>query len=861
MKKKSDEAHKNNTVVPNPVDLSNNMEESLSQKEDNIQTILENIEDGYYELDLAGNFVFLNDSLCRMHGRSKEELLGVNFRQYIDEKNLRKVFEAYNKVYKTGEPNKEFGWHITRKDGSKGYIEVSITLMKDSSGKPTGFRGIVRDVQERILMEEKLLLISKAVESSSDAIGLSDPQGHHFYHNKAFIELFEYTPDELESLGGGPALYADKDIARDVFTAITKGKSWRGEFEMISKSGRKFPINLRADAIKNEKGEIVGLIGVHTDITERKKTEELLRQKEEKYRLLAEHMKDTVWITDLNLKVTYVSPSVEKILGYTQDEIIRLPLDKILTSASFKVAMDFFSIELTKALAAPPDYVLTHALELELRCKDGQTVWGECMFSLIRDDNGDPLSILGEARVITERKQIEDELRASESNFRHSLDESPLGVRISNEEGETIYANRTTLDIYGYDSIEELKKISVKDRYTPQTYAEYEARKKKRLKGEFGPSEYEISIVRKDGAIRHLHVLRKEIFWNGKKQSQIIYQDITGRKMAEEKIYQSEVKYRNILENIEDGYYEVDLAGNFTFFNDSVCKILGYSREELMGMNNKQYTDKEHSKKLFEAFNRVYKTGESAKEFDWQIIRKDRTDRYIEASVSLLKDSSDKPLGFRGIIRDVTDRKKAEEKLQQTLNSLKRAVGATIQVLVSALESKDPYTAGHQSRSADLACAIATKMGLDEDKIEGIRMAGIVHDIGKLAVPAEILTKPTKLTNLEFSLIKEHSHCGYEMLKDVESPWPLAEIVHQHHERMNGSGYPRNLKGDEILLESRILAVADVVEAMASHRPYRASLGIEPALEEIEKNKGILYDDSVADACLKLFREKGYQLT
>jgi HD-GYP domain-containing protein (c-di-GMP phosphodiesterase class II) len=151
-------------------------------------------------------------------------------------------------------------------------------------------------------------------------------------------------------------------------------------------------------------------------------------------------------------------------------------------------------------------------------------------------------------------------------------------------------------------------------------------------------------------------------------------------------------------------------------------------------------------------------------------------------------------------------------------------------------------------------------MGLAQEKIEGIRMAGIIHDIGKLSIPAEILSKPSKLTDLEFSLIKVHSQNGYEMLKDVESPWPLAEIVYQHHERMNGSGYPRKLKGDEILMESQILAVADVVEAMASHRPYRPTLGIEAALEEIEKNKGILYDNTVVDTCLKLFREQGYQL-
>jgi HD-GYP domain-containing protein (c-di-GMP phosphodiesterase class II) len=151
-------------------------------------------------------------------------------------------------------------------------------------------------------------------------------------------------------------------------------------------------------------------------------------------------------------------------------------------------------------------------------------------------------------------------------------------------------------------------------------------------------------------------------------------------------------------------------------------------------------------------------------------------------------------------------------------------------------------------------------MGLSQDKIDGIRMAGSIHDIGKLSIPSEILAKPTKLTSIEYSLIKEHSRSGYEMLKNVESPWPLAKVISQHHERMDGSGYPEKIKGDEILIEARILAVSDVVESMASHRPYRPALGIEAALEEIEKNKGILYDDAVAETCLRLFREKNYQL-
>jgi putative nucleotidyltransferase with HDIG domain len=281
----------------------------------------------------------------------------------------------------------------------------------------------------------------------------------------------------------------------------------------------------------------------------------------------------------------------------------------------------------------------------------------------------------------------------------------------------------------------------------------------------------------------------------------------------------------------------------------------------MMGMNFRQYVDEENASKVFEAYNKVFLTGESIKGFDWELISKESGKIPIESSISLMRDAQGNPIGFRGIIRDITERKKAEETLKETLESLRKSIATTIQVLGTASEVRDPYTAGHQKRVADLARAIATEMKLPHDKIEGIRMAGSIHDIGKLSIPTEILSKPTKLTTeIEFSMIKEHAQSGYEILKDVDSSWPLAQIVYQHHERMNGSGYPRNLKGDEIILEARIMAVADVVEAMASYRPYRPTLGIEAALEEIEKNKGILYDDTVAEACLRLFREKGYQL-
>jgi putative nucleotidyltransferase with HDIG domain len=210
--------------------------------------------------------------------------------------------------------------------------------------------------------------------------------------------------------------------------------------------------------------------------------------------------------------------------------------------------------------------------------------------------------------------------------------------------------------------------------------------------------------------------------------------------------------------------------------------------------------------------------------------------------------------------RNITERKRAEEQLRESLEQLRRAVETTIQVLVMAVEMKDPDTAGHQRRMTKLARTMATEMGLPPEKVEGLRMAGVIHDIGKITLPTEVLSKPTKLSAIELSLIREHVRLGYEILKEVQSPWPLAEIVLQHHERMDGSGYPRGLKGEEILIEARILAVADVVEAMASHRPYRPALGIDAALAEIEKNRGLLYDSHAADTCLRVFREKGYQI-
>jgi HD-GYP domain-containing protein (c-di-GMP phosphodiesterase class II) len=209
---------------------------------------------------------------------------------------------------------------------------------------------------------------------------------------------------------------------------------------------------------------------------------------------------------------------------------------------------------------------------------------------------------------------------------------------------------------------------------------------------------------------------------------------------------------------------------------------------------------------------------------------------------------------------EVDNRKRMQLEIHHNFENLKKVMNSTVQAITRTIDKRDPYTSGHQHRVADLSRTIAREIGFLENEIEGIYIAAAIHDIGKISIPAEILSKPVQLSDIEISLIQAHSQTGYDILKGIEFPWPIAEIVLQHHERLDGSGYPRGLAGDDVLMAARIIGVADVVETMASHRPYRPSMGIDKALEEITQNRGVLYEPLVVDACLEIFNNKAFQL-
>ena len=466
----------------------------------------------------------------------------------------------------------------------------------------------------------------------------------------------------------------------------------------------------------------------------------------------------------------------------------------------------------------------------------------------------------------SERKQAEEALRDTETRYRLLFEHSPDGILIIDPAtARPLEFNETAHRQLGY-SREEFSGLSISDLEAAETPEETRSHIAHVIHD--GRDDFETRQRTRQGEIRNVHVTAQNTDIFGKPVYHCIWRDITAHKRAEEALMENKALYRLLAEHMTDIVWMMNLDLNVTWLSPSAMKARGFSVDEIAALPlDRQLTPESLGKAVnwLGKLMRLEKDGlisepDGILSRELEFYCKDGRTIVLDCTFQFIRDEQGKATGILAEGKDITERKRAEEKLLRTLESLRKAFGATVQVMVSAVEVRDPYTAGHQVRSADLARAIAMEMELPQDKIDAIRMSGSIHDIGKLSIPAEILSKPTKLSEIEFSLIKEHARKGYEMLKDVESPWPLAEIVYQHHERMDGSGYPRKLKGEEILIEARILTVADVVEAMASHRPYRPGLGIDAALNEIEKNSGIFYDNAVAEACLRLFREKGFKL-
>jgi PAS domain S-box-containing protein/putative nucleotidyltransferase with HDIG domain len=570
---------------------------------------------------------------------------------------------------------------------------------------------------------------------------------------------------------------------------------------------------------------------------------------QQRYRIIVDTADEGIWVFDEEYLSTFVNNRMVNLLGYEYDEIMGRSLSFFL----FEEDLPDFQEKASRRRQG-----IAERYERRIRRKDSTILWAHVSATPIMDKEGLFRGSFAMFTDITERKEAEKALLESEKKYRSIFENAVEGMFQSTPDGQLITANPAMARIFGYATPEEM--INQVHNIGLQLYSnEKDRRTFQQLLKEHGiAGGFEAPFYRQDGTVlwgtlnvRAVKDSDDNVFYY-----EGTLEDITPRKEAEEELKKSEEKYRNIFENAVMGIYQVTPSGQYLSANPVLSRIHGYNSPEEMIESvadiTQLYVDPSRRAEL----KRIINEQGFVKGFEIIMRRRDGSLHWVSNTSRAVRDEHGTILYYEGTIEDITSRKSAEESVKQ----LKQTLLGTLHALSQSIEIREPGITGHHKRVSNLGSAIARTMGFADDMAESIRIAGLVHDIGNMSVPSEILSKPGRLTEMEFNFVKLHPRSGYDILKETGLPYPVAEIVLQHHERMNGSGYPQGLKGKEMLLEARILAVADVVEAMVSPRPYRPARGIDAALEEIRKNKEILYDAQVVDACLMLFKTKKFQL-
>jgi PAS domain S-box-containing protein/putative nucleotidyltransferase with HDIG domain len=483
--------------------------------------------------------------------------------------------------------------------------------------------------------------------------------------------------------------------------------------------------------------------------------------------------------------------------------------------------------------------------EYNFKTLSGENKWVLHNSFLRQEDNQKVVEAL--IRDITYQKKMEKKILFNQ----FVLDHMSNPVFWITPEGKIDYVNQAAVDVLDYSKEELLNSaiFDIDDNFFKTDWADrWEEIEKEKT------AVFETVYKTKNGKVFPVEATVNYVRYNHSKHLCVVVRNLTERHRVETALRRSEEEKSLILDSLSEfvAYYDSKLS--LLWVNRAVSEVVGEPANRLIGLSWDQVWQKLNLEIDSHPVKNVLLTGNFHKK---EVTSKDGRSWLIRAYP--VKSIEDRIVGIVEVALDISQRKSSEHQRQLNLVRTRRILEETVGALAATSERRDPYTAGHQRRVAQLACAIARELGFSRHRLEGVRMAANIHDVGKVYVPAEILSKPTTLTQLEFSIIQTHPQIGYDILKEIEFPWPIAKIVLQHHEKLDGSGYPNGIASNDILSGAKILTVSDVVEAMASHRPYRASLGIEAALEEIEKGKGTVYDSEVVEICVKLFKREKFK--
>ncbi|MBT3879737.1 MAG: PAS domain S-box protein [Candidatus Scalindua sp.] len=733
----------------------------------------------------------------------------------------------------------------------------------DTSGGFIGFVQIAKDITKHKHIEEQNKKLSCAIEQSPVTVVITDTEANIEYVNSKFYQLTGYT--EHEVIGQNPRILKTGNTSpeeyKEMWKNITSGGEWSGDFCNKKKSGQIYWENAKISSIKNSKGIITNFIAIKEDITERKKAEGTLK---DRVHDLGERYKELGGLYALSEIINQVEVSLEDTLQgaavlispawqYPDITCGRIVFeDKEFKTDNFKKTKWMQSADIIVA-GNKAGVVEVCYLQEKPEIDEGP---------FLKEERDLVNGFAHQLSSFIERKLIGETLKTSEENFRAISTAANDSIIMINDDNYILFCNVASERLFGFEK-EELIGKKIYETIIPDNFRADHIKGFKSFKnteqGSFIGKTVELTAIHKDGTEFPIELSLSAVKIKKKWNAIGIIRDITERKKMLQKLKNSEKRNRVWLDSSPVCTKIVDLDFNLKYMSAAGIKALKI--DDVTQLYEKPYPfdffPESFRISMTKNLEKVKETGEIITGED-PVCDIEGNELWFQATLVPVNDSEGRIDYIVVVSIDITERKKAEEKEKLGIEKLKKTTDGVVKALALTVEQRDPYTAGHQQRVSELGCAIAEEMGLSENQVAGIRTAGILHDIGKIHIPGEILSRPSKLTKDEFNIVRTHAQAGYDILEGIEFPWPIADIVHQHHEHVDGSGYPLGLSNNDILIEARILCVADVVEAMSSHRPYRPALGIDKALEEVCKSKGICYDSDVVDACLKVIKEKGF---
>ncbi len=705
------------------------------------------------------------------------------------------------------------------------------------------------------------------VRAATDAILGVDHQGKITIWNKAATKMFGHSAKEAIGMDMHALLVPGRMQAKarkgfKDFVKTGKGPLVGKTTECVAlrKDSSEFPVDLSISGFRQD-GHWHA-IGIIRDVTERKRLAETLQAREKQLEITLQSIGDAVISTDMQGQVELMNPVAEELTDWKSSEACGHLLDDVF---------HIINEESRKKVENPVKKVLREGVVIGLAnhslliSKGGKEISIADSGAPIRNDQGEITGVVLVFRDQTEERKAQRAVAEARAYAESIVDTVHEPLIVLDPDLRVVTASRSFYRAFEV-SPEEIENSVIFNLGNRQ----WNIPKLRKLLKDILPQntsfdDYEIEHDFSSIGRRTMRLNARRIYREANKTQLILLaiEDITERKKAEAALRSEEQRGREIIETTRDAFVSMDADGVIVDWNSQAETIFGWSRKEVVGRLMAETIIPEKSRKAHEKGLKHYlATGEGPiLNQQIEITAQHHDGHAIPVELSIVSVHSDDTISFNAFIRDISGRVRAREALERSREQLRTSLIGTIVAVSRAIGARDPYTAGHQQRVSQLSRSIAQEMDLDAEQIDGLRMGASIHDIGKIYLPAEVLSKPAKLTDIEYELVKTHSQVGYDILKDIEFPWPVADITYQHHERLDGTGYPQGLKGDEICLEARIVAVADVVEAMSSHRPYRPSLGLDAALEEIETHRGTWFDPAAVDACLKLFREKDFSFS